>query len=156
MTNCVILKARKDYLPTKNRPEQVHSWLARKRDFGSPPDICSITRYGRSWLDWWSELQPSWRKPSSPGTLPPSIYSSSEGDLSSLKVSGKNGMLLVLVSFVWWGRGGAPSSQWTQLATDLRRCMERMSGMAIKRTREPSTEDSSSQKRYVLSFREGV
>jgi hypothetical protein len=140
-------------LPTKNRPEQIHSWIARKREYSNPPHIPSITRYGKSWLDWWSELQPSWRKPPSPGSLPPSIYS---GDLSSLRVSGKNGMLIVLIGFVWWGRGGTPSSQWTELATDLRRCMERMSGMAVKRTRDPSTEELSGHKRYVPSFCDGL
>lgn len=87
-----------------------------------PPSLRST--YPKEWAKWWSGLQPTWRQ--GDGELPPAQYICDEGDWGPLRNSGKNGLGLVVLSLVWWGRELGTSPLWTAAVKDVARVMEGM------------------------------
>jgi hypothetical protein len=112
------------------RPEVVSHWLKHGRKYTKPPVITNSQDYGNAWLAWWATLQPTWRRGS--GTLPSAIYQCENEDWGKLRLSGKNGMFLVLVSMVWWGRANGMKSHWSAAVTDVKRVLESMVGVGAK------------------------
>lgn len=133
VTNCLTQTPR-NILPTNGCPDQIKWWIARKRSYDLLPSIPDIHQFGKAWLQWWAALQPPWRKPIGGSALPPAVYTSGDDNWGSLRVSGKNGVIILLISLVWWGRaGGSLTQDWKLAVSDLKRCLERMSGSASKR-----------------------
>ncbi|KAI9062818.1 hypothetical protein FKP32DRAFT_1603808 [Trametes sanguinea] len=97
-------------LPAEHRPPEVHDWIRRnRRNFLKPPVISNPSSYIASWWAWWAAMQPDWRATNDLGQ--PVI--GGHGDWDCLRNPGKNGMLMVLLSLVWW------REQWPeQSATD--------------------------------------
>ena len=83
-------------LPTEKRPTQIHDWMKRKRILARPPAIPQIELYAAQWQDWWSRMQPDWRRG------PDGLLRDRDGPWDKLAVPGQNGMFIVLVSLSWW------------------------------------------------------
>ena len=83
-------------LPTEKRPAQIHDWMKRKRILAHPPAIPQIELYAAQWQDWWSRMQPDWRRG------PDGLLRDRDGPWDKLAVPGQNGMFIVLVSLSWW------------------------------------------------------
>jgi len=83
-------------------------------------------------------LQPEWRR--GDDRLPRATYTCPDNkDWGVLCSSGKNGFLMVMMVFSWWGQGGEKDATWEAAIVDLRRALEGL--VAVKR--------HTAQKRYV-------
>ncbi|KAH9846594.1 hypothetical protein C2E23DRAFT_872276 [Lenzites betulinus] len=86
-------------LGTEHRPPEVAHWLrVLRRRLDRSPTIEDDAAYAAQWWNWWTQLQPEWRQLDADGR--PVI--GEDGDWDSLKSPGKNGVLIVLLSLVWW------------------------------------------------------
>jgi hypothetical protein len=56
--------------------------------------------YMKEWWDWWKACQPKWRTCRPDGALD---RSHTQGDWTALRVSGTNGLLIILLSLALWG-----------------------------------------------------
>ncbi|KAJ8701490.1 hypothetical protein PTI98_000260 [Pleurotus ostreatus] len=111
--------------PTDNRPAQVAQWFAYGRSYKDDPDIPDVIKYEQDLLAWWNGLQPEW--PRSAGPLPLPSYSAPDGhDWSSLKITGRSGLLVVMVSFAWWGKAVGISPSWLTASADLKHALDAM------------------------------
>ncbi|KAJ7667229.1 hypothetical protein B0H14DRAFT_2167125, partial [Mycena olivaceomarginata] len=72
----------------KLRPAQVGAWVQRARN--STPDIREVEALRKMWMDWWQDINPSWRKAVTP--MP-----RTNGDQVLLDLPGPNGFLNVVV-----------------------------------------------------------
>ena len=70
--------------------------MKRKRILARPPAIPQIELYAAQWQDWWSRMQPDWRRGSD------GLLRDRDGPWDKLAVPGQNGMFIVLVSLSWW------------------------------------------------------
>lgn len=68
-----------------------------RRNFKSTPSIDDIDDYASTWWKWWASIQPEWR---TSGNL--KFRRNPPGSWSVLAHPGKNGMLIVIMSLVWW------------------------------------------------------
>ncbi|KAJ7439913.1 hypothetical protein B0H11DRAFT_1691644, partial [Mycena galericulata] len=89
----------------KGRPKEVSAWIARARKWNVKVDLGSIGEDGEEgtfadrWCNWWRSIQPSDRK-----IMGRIMTSPNEADWSRLcKLHGKNGMLQVMATLLWWG-----------------------------------------------------
>jgi hypothetical protein len=81
-------------LPKNERPEAISEWMKRHRSqTWRPPPMKS---FGKGFKVWWVSLQPEWR------VTEGRIANDYDGDFSSLKKSGPNGFLLILVGLFYW------------------------------------------------------
>ncbi|KAI0323656.1 hypothetical protein GY45DRAFT_1226980, partial [Cubamyces sp. BRFM 1775] len=106
-------------LGTEHRPPEVSHWLrVLRRNLHCSPPIASESAYSAAWWCWWSGLQPSWRMPNG-GGRPVACGDGAWGDLRS---PGKNGLLMVLLSLVWWRDTAtdATMQDWSAAAADVR------------------------------------
>ena len=135
-------------LSAKGRPEEVHQWLKYGRQFDKSPVIKNAKDYGIAWLAWWRALQPKWRIGG--GILPPAVYSCELCDWGALQKSGKNGLFIVLISMVWWGRAGTLTDDWKAAITDVKNVMQSMLGTGSKRAIGAEAETPVITKRYAF------
>ncbi|KAI9066135.1 hypothetical protein FKP32DRAFT_1566488 [Trametes sanguinea] len=97
-------------LSTVHRPPQIGLWLrVLRRSLQRSPEINDEQEYVRMWRLWWAGLQPEWRPLDDYGW--PMIGGIGEWDV--LTSPGKNGILIVLLSLVWW-REVATEASWVQ------------------------------------------
>ena len=68
------------------------------------PEVNDLKEYGDRWNAWWWGMQPSWRDPESPFTMP---SEASAGSWSHLLCGGPNGLLLVILALAWWMKSNA-------------------------------------------------
>jgi hypothetical protein len=82
------------------------------------PEVNDPKEYGDRWNAWWWSMQPSWRDPESPFTMP---FEASAGSWSHLLCGGANGLLLVILALAWWMRSscGTESSLIQEAAIDV-------------------------------------
>ncbi|KAI0281132.1 hypothetical protein BGY98DRAFT_902412, partial [Russula aff. rugulosa BPL654] len=80
------------------RPREISVWMKNGRRW-TDVDLDDTERFGKQWWDWWHSLQPKSRirRYQSRSTSP-----TLEMDWSGLQKPGKNGILLVMISLVWW------------------------------------------------------
>ncbi|KAJ7438838.1 hypothetical protein B0H11DRAFT_1752413 [Mycena galericulata] len=90
---------------TKGRPTEVTGWLARARKWNARMDVGTVGEDGLEgtfadgWWKWWRSIQPSDRK-----FVGGILTAPEEADWSDLsKLHGKNGMLQVMATLLWWG-----------------------------------------------------
>ncbi|KAI9070334.1 hypothetical protein FKP32DRAFT_1558137, partial [Trametes sanguinea] len=105
-------------LPSKYRPPQVANWMRINwRELEKPPHIPDMDQYRESWWLWWSGIQPAWRTKDSAGH--PEI--GGNGDWDCLEKPGKNGILIVLLSLVWWKQQSPAASvgDWEAAVRDV-------------------------------------
>ncbi|KAH9852425.1 hypothetical protein C2E23DRAFT_730876 [Lenzites betulinus] len=104
-------------LGTDHRPPEVHHWLrVLRRNLHKPPNISDEHRYSASWWQWWAGLQPDWRHRDEGGR--PILGGS--GDWEVLTRPGRNGLLIVLLSLVWWHDAAEGTrSEWEAAVKDV-------------------------------------
>ncbi|KAF4583704.1 hypothetical protein EYR40_002195 [Pleurotus pulmonarius] len=127
---------------TSKRPRQVAVWFSYGRKYDSDPDIPDIEEYEESVLAWWAFLQPEWR--ASDDSLPLPSYHPPDGcDWSSLRLTGPNGLLLVMISFAWWGSIVGESPLWLKASKDLKLALKAM----LAESKDTATSRSTAEKR---------
>ena len=80
-------------------------------------EIEDMEHFGRQWWAWWISLQPNSRicnKDTYDTSLP-----SLEMDWTLLKKPGKNGMLLIMLALVWWGKAVDRDNGWLKAVADV-------------------------------------
>ncbi|KAJ7767597.1 hypothetical protein B0H14DRAFT_2402747 [Mycena olivaceomarginata] len=106
--------------PAKLRPAQVGAWVQRARQ--RTLDIQDVEAFGKTWTDWWRDINPPWRKAITP--MP-----RTDGDWVLLDLPGPNGFLNVLVCLKWWReRLEQESPVWREGVEDVLWVLERMNG----------------------------
>ncbi|KAJ7113917.1 hypothetical protein C8R44DRAFT_594061, partial [Mycena epipterygia] len=87
------------------RPKAVKDWIARARKWENRVELGVVGRQGKrgtfvdNWWKWWMGLQPSERQ-----RLGGMLSCPTEADWNTLsKVHGKNGLLQVMATLLWWG-----------------------------------------------------
>lgn len=94
----ILSQDRRNWLSTKNRPEEVKWWNGWGKKFETIP-VFEVANFAVSWRRWWEGLQPSWR----PQDLwPPSRDVPTDEDWCSLHRGGNNGIFLVIMCLSWW------------------------------------------------------
>ncbi|KAF7373976.1 hypothetical protein MSAN_00610300 [Mycena sanguinolenta] len=125
-------------MATKSRPHQVGGWITRGRKWTLPP--CLPETLGTAddtnswvggWWAWWKSLQPNDRIAEEGGGLsrPATAYWKEVA-----KMYGKNGLLQVMATLVWWGeaawreREGEPSvwNRWLLAVEDVKWVIEQV------------------------------
>ncbi|KAH9886768.1 hypothetical protein C8Q73DRAFT_657877 [Cubamyces lactineus] len=112
-------------LSTEHRPSEVSHWLrVLRRNLLRPPPIADEVEYCESWQRWWSGLQPSWRNQTEDQPLVPA----DRGEWGPLECPGKNGLLIILLSLLWWREAATDSTldRWHAAIADVRWVAEAM------------------------------
>ncbi|PPQ77171.1 hypothetical protein CVT26_008091 [Gymnopilus dilepis] len=79
------------------RPDAIGAWIQRRRSANYRPPI-DVPAYSAAFTKWWTTLQPGWR------VLDDEVLVDKvDGDWSSLRRPGLNGMVSVLVALFYWG-----------------------------------------------------
>ncbi len=123
-----LLLSQPSRFSTDNRPPQVARWFSYGRLYTSDPPIPELDVYEAAVQAWWNFLQPTWR--SSTDLLPLPIYSPPPGtSWGELKMSGPNGLLIIMMLFAWWGAAIGPddaAASWLAATADLRQALQSM------------------------------
>ncbi|KAF8999721.1 hypothetical protein BDZ89DRAFT_1147582 [Hymenopellis radicata] len=84
---------------TKVRPLEVGKWFKTHRQWQTPQVLKSVDNFVSGWWAWWKAMQPSGRRGPEDTLLRPKDFS---WDGLESKV-GRNGLVLVLLTLLWWG-----------------------------------------------------
>ncbi|KAI0730522.1 hypothetical protein C8Q76DRAFT_612154, partial [Earliella scabrosa] len=111
-------------LGAKNRPEAIGRWLrVDRRVLSKVPTMPPESDYADCWWTWWSGLQPAWRLRSDSGR--PTV--GGMGAWDDLRIPGKNGMLIVLLSLFWWHDIAVTTrGEWDAALTDVLWVLEQL------------------------------
>lgn len=102
----------------KLRPVQVGAWAQRARS--GILDIRDIEAFGKTWTEWWRDINPLWRKAATPMLR-------TDGDWASLDLLGPNGFLNILICLKWWReRLEQESPAWRNRVEDMLWVLKRM------------------------------
>ncbi|KAI0692694.1 hypothetical protein C8T65DRAFT_586407 [Cerioporus squamosus] len=107
------------------RPTAIANWMRLdRRVHAKIPKLPPVEEYAASWWAWWLSLQPEWRAMDSAGRP----LRSGEGPWDDLVQPGQNGMLLVLLSLVWWHGLVSESSRgdWDAAVRDVAWVLDQM------------------------------
>ncbi|KAJ7028755.1 hypothetical protein C8F04DRAFT_963637, partial [Mycena alexandri] len=108
-------------ITTEGRPTALHWWIGRGGNWDKTPDLGVLGNsktpgsFVASWWSWWLAVQPK-----------------EEGDWAPvLKLHGKNGLLQVMASLVWWGEKAMKESpldklEWSAAVEDVERVLTEM------------------------------
>ncbi|EIW79115.1 hypothetical protein CONPUDRAFT_26986, partial [Coniophora puteana RWD-64-598 SS2] len=112
-------------LDSKDRPQEVRWWIARKHLVTVRPSIPDVKTFAGHWWRWWACLQPEWREITAPSGLShsPLPRHGRDGDCSALDKPGINGFLSIVVCLKWWGFETAAASkdpQWLAAIQDTK------------------------------------
>ncbi|TDL14788.1 hypothetical protein BD410DRAFT_703192, partial [Rickenella mellea] len=88
-------------LGTSGRPEEVHVWLKGGRRLNVLPEI-DVADFATQWRKWWTRLQPVVRIPSTAAGWPLLRPASADIDWSRTRRGGRNGLLVVVITLMWW------------------------------------------------------
>jgi len=122
------------------------------------PQVNDPKEYGDRWNAWWWSMQPSWRDPESPFSMP---SEATAGSWSHLLCGGPNGVLLVILALAWWmkcstGTNSSDSSPIEEAAIDVTWVLVQLhlalnvGDKGKKRDLEPDSDDLPSAKRYLI------
>ncbi|KAI0716930.1 hypothetical protein C8Q76DRAFT_616890, partial [Earliella scabrosa] len=116
-------------LGAKNRPEAIGRWLrVDRRVLAKTPNMPNEAEYADMWWSWWGGLQPGWRI-RGPSGRP---CTGGEGPWDELSVPGKNGMLIVLLSLLWWhGIMSETRGDWEAAVRDVVWVLQQMTGVQL-------------------------
>ncbi|KAF6752560.1 hypothetical protein DFP72DRAFT_849696 [Ephemerocybe angulata] len=131
-------KMSKGPMPVKGRPEEWTKWTNRSahgaRNHSRPPFIDDPTDIGISITKWWKDMQPQFR--ASQGPLPSPTWEdpAAVGDVwASIRKSGPNGTLPLIMLLLWWGRAAEPGPEsfredsrdaWKAMVADVSQCFD--------------------------------
>ncbi|KAK6993081.1 hypothetical protein R3P38DRAFT_3224091 [Favolaschia claudopus] len=98
-------------LSPKLRPALVSSWITRGRR-GSDFVVDNPEEYAEMWQRWWDSLQPAWRVRDTDGSWSVTAgYGAGGREWGPLYQWGVNGILSVVASLYFWGRGLTDNEQ---------------------------------------------
>lgn len=98
-----------------SRPQEIGSWLKGCRPWKEVL-IEDEARFSASWFIWWSSILPVTR----------ADINSSEADWRRLDRMGKCGIVLVMVSLVWWGECTRGNSSWLQAVKEVTQVLQKV------------------------------
>ncbi|RDX40784.1 hypothetical protein OH76DRAFT_1365665, partial [Lentinus brumalis] len=107
-------------LGTHGRPPAIRHWLQiNRRDYHKRPPIDNEEEFSKSWWVWWTSLQPEWRQLDARGR--PVMNDTVADDWEPLTRPGLNGLLIVLLSLLWWKEIATQATEpdWDQAARDV-------------------------------------
>jgi len=82
--------------------------------------IANIDSYTIAWWSWWVALQPEQRKQCVVGDNAESLTMPTiDMDWKKLQKTGKNGLSLVMVTLIWWGKMSSCSKEWKMAVMDV-------------------------------------
>ncbi|KAA1479675.1 hypothetical protein DENSPDRAFT_744805, partial [Dentipellis sp. KUC8613] len=85
------------------RPIEVDWWIKRAKDPFKIPSLDTVSKFDtfrRSWISWWTALQPSYRREHQNGQpMPRSEVADAWIDLV---IPGSNGIYLIIFTLAWW------------------------------------------------------
>ncbi|KIM35207.1 hypothetical protein M413DRAFT_20789 [Hebeloma cylindrosporum] len=88
-------------LPTKLRPREVSDWIRSKKKDIVP--LVEPTQYGLRFMDWWTLLQPVWRKDDNTATSLVLFRNIPMGETwQGLRKGGTAGIYVVVMGLSWW------------------------------------------------------
>ena len=70
-----------------------------RRDFKRLPPIESLSEYEKSWIAWWTKLQPNWRNMDD---WPFPRAATTDDPWDDLLVRGKDGVFVIVMTLAWW------------------------------------------------------
>ena len=95
---------------TDVRPPEIGAWMKNRRPWRDV-EIKDVEKFARQWRAWWNTLQPKSRS----GEAEPTV----DMDWSQLQKPGKNGILLIMMSLVWWGKASNRDEGWSKAISDV-------------------------------------
>lgn len=169
-----VLILDKGSLPVQGRPEEWAKWTAKSwrgmRAYDKIPAIDDANDIGLAVTQWWSSIQPHFR--ASNETLPLEVYSDPNPDADedswvSLRKSGPNGFVAVIMLLVWWGHAASTDSSewqedslplWKRVVRDVSLVVDEMTRTLVnppsptprKRDLAKENEGASTKKRYIV------
>ena len=116
---------------TADRPNAISWWIGRSR-IGTIPPFDSLKSFTKSIIQWWTTIQPDWRK------IKVGRISHTEEDLEDwerLYQPGVNGLLNVVILAYWWARileerGSAIDSTYSWFVSDVTWVLSRLTVVA--------------------------
>ncbi|KAF6750500.1 hypothetical protein DFP72DRAFT_1072211 [Ephemerocybe angulata] len=127
-------KMLKGAMPVKGRPEEWSKWTNKSahgaRNHSRPPFIDDPAEIGISITKWWKAMKPSLSTSEGQTDDTPTAC---DDTWASIKKSGPNGTISLLMLMLWWGRAAAlgPDSfredsreQWKALVADVSACFD--------------------------------
>jgi len=106
-------------LPVNHRPPEVATWIK----YGRKKTIIveDIMTFSTRWWQWWSGMQPPWRKKSGARLIGCDQYGD---EWATLSISGPNGFLSVVATLRWWGDALSSSDEefkkdWQEAVKDV-------------------------------------
>ena len=104
---------------TDIRPNEIGVWMKTRRLWIDIP-IANIDSYTIAWWSWWVALQPEERKQHVVGNdANPLTMPTIDMDWKKLRKTGKNGLSLVMVTLIWWGKMSSCSEEWKMAVMDV-------------------------------------
>lgn len=113
-TNCSFQESGPGY-PTILRPNELLQWINRDRPW-EHIEIGKPSEFGVRWCAWWESLQPDERSNMATEVL---LEPNMDMNWWTVQKPGKNGLLLAMVSLVWWGWAGRQSKKWKLAVRDV-------------------------------------
>lgn len=101
------------------RPQEIGFWLKSCRPWKEVP-IKDAAYFSASWDKWWSAILPVSR----------ASLNSNEADWRRLDKMGKNGLVLVMVSLVWWGECTQGNTSWLTAVREVTQVLRKVRAAA--------------------------
>ncbi|KAF8229716.1 hypothetical protein L208DRAFT_1211437, partial [Tricholoma matsutake] len=105
-------------LPTALRPKEVQWWIKCKKLIGVLPHIEKLSEFGAVWMQWWANMQLSWREGDSLAKILPM-----DVDWDPIHRGGSNGLSLIVMALLWWikltNTGNGPNKVLSGAISDL-------------------------------------
>jgi hypothetical protein len=99
------------------KPAEISYWQKAHRPWKDQPlRNKTLAQFLVDWWAWWKSLQPATRISDAGCDL---VAPSVGMDWSSLRKSGRNGFLLVMLSLTWWGKFSALDEKWRLAVADV-------------------------------------
>lgn len=107
---------------SKRRPQPLTQWLDGARGFDLPPAVKDYSQFATDMVDWWNQLNPSWRHLLTRG-LPRPDYTSKS--LLSLRKGGQHGLVTVILGLYWWRHSRqSPEDTWLGMVNDMAKTID--------------------------------
>jgi len=84
----------------KGRPQEVSDWMRSKKKEVVPP--VKPAQFGKQFMEWWTVLQPDWRKDDTEGSLSFFRDVLTGETWQGMKKGGMAGIYIVIMALSWW------------------------------------------------------
>jgi hypothetical protein len=100
---------------TNKRPKEISAWMKTRRTW-IDVDIDDVDEFAAAWWSWWGALQPDGRMSNTNDVW---LAPTDKMDWRKTRKLGKNGMPLVMVTLLWWGRASKCGEDWRTAVRDV-------------------------------------